>query len=209
MAQAINQPSLRDDLHPRADARHAGTDPHKTEIAVVKGLEDSAERRGLDLVGCGHSSGLYLRTRQAQQESDARQKRTVPFFFRPIIAPPPWRLWYGVARHVICRRFFRYMRKPQFGPNPKVLSDSRRRPDGKTMPFWAAHNKEQQAELAALFPRLVSAEAGYWLRGLNVRTPASVTEQTPAGSTRTTASSSAQNPRRPVWLIVIGTAATV
>ena len=88
MAQAINQPSLRDDLHPRADARHAGTDPHKTEIAVVKGLEDSAERRGLDLVGCGHSSGLYLRTRRGQQESDARQKRTVPFFFRPLIAPP-------------------------------------------------------------------------------------------------------------------------
>jgi hypothetical protein len=81
MAQPVDEPSLRDDLHPRADARHAGADPHETEIAIVKGFEDSAERRGLDLVGCGHSSGLYLRTRQGQQESDAPQKRTVPFFF--------------------------------------------------------------------------------------------------------------------------------
>jgi len=36
----------------------------------------------------------------------------------------------------------------------------------------------------------------YWLSGLNVRMPASVAEQTPAESTRTPASSSAQNPRR-------------
>jgi hypothetical protein len=50
---------------------------------------------------------------------------------------------------------------------------------------------------------------GYWLSGLNVRMPASVAKQTPAGSTRTTASSSAQNPRRPVWLMVIGTALIV
>src|SRR5262249_53208118 len=45
----------------------------------------------------------------------------------------------------------------------------------------------------------------YWLSGLNTRMPASVFEQAPKGSTRTTPSSSAQKPRIPVWLIVIGT----
>jgi len=49
----------------------------------------------------------------------------------------------------------------------------------------------------------------YWLSGLKVRIPASVLEQTPAGSTRTTASSSAQKARIPVWLMVIGTPTTV
>jgi hypothetical protein len=69
------------------------------------------------------------------------------------------------------------------------------------------------ANLRSLLPWLVSSPSilrqnvAYWLSGLNVRTPASVVEQTPAGQTRTTASSSAQKARRPVWLIVIGTAA--
>jgi len=49
----------------------------------------------------------------------------------------------------------------------------------------------------------------YWLSGLNTRMPASVFEQAPKGSTRTTPSSSAQKPRIPVWLIVIGTARAV
>ena len=49
----------------------------------------------------------------------------------------------------------------------------------------------------------------YWLSGLKARMPASVLEQTPAGSTRTTASSSAQKPRIPVWLIESGTALIV
>ena len=47
----------------------------------------------------------------------------------------------------------------------------------------------------------------YWLSGLKVRIPASVLEQTPAGSTRITASSSAQKARIPVWFTVIGTPA--
>ena len=64
--------------------------------------------------------------------------------------------------------------------------------------------------MACTLPRNVLHQTdAYWLSGLNVRTPASVVEQTPVGSTRTTASSSAQKPRIPVWLIVIGTAFTV
>jgi len=55
----------------------------------------------------------------------------------------------------------------------------------------------------------VLAELNYWLSGLKVRTPASVKEHFPAGSTRTTESSSAQKPRIPVWLIVIGVALIV
>jgi hypothetical protein len=49
----------------------------------------------------------------------------------------------------------------------------------------------------------------YWLSGLNTRMPASVLEQAPAGSTRTTASSSAQNARMPVWFTVLGFARMV
>src|ERR1700721_4237903 len=49
----------------------------------------------------------------------------------------------------------------------------------------------------------------YWLSGLKATMPASVAEHLPAGSTRTTASSSAQNARIPVWLMVIGTARAV
>ena len=175
----------------------------------MKGLEDSAERRGLDLVGCGHSSGLYLRTRQAQQDSDARQKHTVPFFFPNRSAAVP-RLWCRVSPQRHRPALLPIHEEFAVRPRPQVSLGSRPRGRmGRLCSFGPQNDKEQQAELAALFPRLTLAEAGYWLRGLNVRTPASVTEQTPAGSTRTTASSSAQNPRRPVWLIVIGTAATV
>ena len=56
---------------------------------------------------------------------------------------------------------------------------------------------------------LAESNPNYWLSGLKTRMPASVREQTPAGSTRTTASSSAQKPRIPVWLMVFGTAFTV
>jgi hypothetical protein len=58
-------------------------------------------------------------------------------------------------------------------------------------------------------PLLRQTSAHYWLSGLKTRMPASVLEQTPTGSTRTTASSSAQKPRMPVWLIVFGTDFTV
>src|SRR5579872_6365667 len=45
MTQPVNQPSLRYDLHPRADARGTSPDPHQPEITIVKCFEDSAQRR--------------------------------------------------------------------------------------------------------------------------------------------------------------------
>ncbi len=42
VGKAPDQPTLRDNLHPRADGGGAGTDPHQTEIAVMEGLEDFA-----------------------------------------------------------------------------------------------------------------------------------------------------------------------
>ena len=78
--------------------------------------------------------------------------------------------------------------------------------------FSQTKTKGSECELAALW-RIPSPgylpDLYYWLSGLKVRTPASVLEQAPAGSTRTTASSSAQKPRMPVWLIESGTATTV
>src|SRR5215469_1377308 len=62
---------------------------------------------------------------------------------------------------------------------------------------------------ACTLPQVLRQTVAYWLSGLKVRMPASVLAHTPAGSTRTTASSSAQKARIPVWLIVIGTATTV
>ena len=77
--------------------------------------------------------------------------------------------------------------------------------------------KKQRAASVNSLPRWLipspryspKSNVSYWLSGLKVRTPASVLEQAPAGSTRTTASSSAQKPRMPVWLIESGTALTV
>jgi len=44
MAQPVNQPALRHDLHPCADTRRTGADPHQPEIAILKCFEDSAQR---------------------------------------------------------------------------------------------------------------------------------------------------------------------
>src|SRR6202008_3336215 len=63
--------------------------------------------------------------------------------------------------------------------------------------------------LACTLPQVLRQTLAYWLSGLKARMPASVLAQTPAGSTRTTASSSAQKARIPVWLIVKGTVTTV
>ncbi len=43
MAQAIDEPALRHNLHPGADAGGAGAEPHQTEITIVKCFEDSVE----------------------------------------------------------------------------------------------------------------------------------------------------------------------
>ena len=44
VAEAIDQPALGHDLHPGADARGAGADPHQAEIAIMKCFEDPANR---------------------------------------------------------------------------------------------------------------------------------------------------------------------
>ena len=78
--------------------------------------------------------------------------------------------------------------------------------------FEGQKQKSSELSFAALWfvpsPRYF-AKLAYWFNGLKVRMPASVLAQAPAGSTRTTASSSAQNARIPVWLTVIGVARIV
>jgi hypothetical protein len=43
MAEPVDQPALRHDLHPRADAGRAGAKPHQAEIAISKCLKDAAD----------------------------------------------------------------------------------------------------------------------------------------------------------------------
>ena len=43
MAQAIDKPALRHDLHPGANAGGAGADPHQAEIAILKCFEDPTQ----------------------------------------------------------------------------------------------------------------------------------------------------------------------
>jgi hypothetical protein len=77
---------------------------------------------------------------------------------------------------------------------------------------WKRAKSKRSSELAFAAPGLYPppgtspTQLNYWFRGLNATMPVSVLEQAPAGSTRTTASSSAQNARIPVWLMVIGEA---
>ena len=44
MAQPVDQPALRHDLHPGADAGGAGADPHQAEIAILKCFKDPANQ---------------------------------------------------------------------------------------------------------------------------------------------------------------------
>ena len=44
MAQTIDEPALRHDLHPGADAGRAGTDPHQAEIPIMKCFKYPAKR---------------------------------------------------------------------------------------------------------------------------------------------------------------------
>ena len=44
VAEAVDQPALRHDLHPRADAGRAGADPHQPEIAILKCFEDAGDQ---------------------------------------------------------------------------------------------------------------------------------------------------------------------
>jgi hypothetical protein len=41
IGQAVDEPGLRDQLHPRSDARCAGAHPHQAEVAIMKSPEDT------------------------------------------------------------------------------------------------------------------------------------------------------------------------
>ena len=43
MAQPVNQPALRHNLHPGTNTRGTGPDPHQAKIAIVKCFEYSAQ----------------------------------------------------------------------------------------------------------------------------------------------------------------------
>ena len=43
LVSSQDQPALRRDLHPRADAGRAGAHPHQAEVAVLKCFEDPAD----------------------------------------------------------------------------------------------------------------------------------------------------------------------
>src|ERR1039457_2832554 len=44
VAEPVNQPALRDDLHPGADAGGAGANPHQAEIAILKCFKNAANQ---------------------------------------------------------------------------------------------------------------------------------------------------------------------
>ena len=46
VAELVDQPALRHDLHPRADARSARPEPHEPEVAILKRFEDPAKHSG-------------------------------------------------------------------------------------------------------------------------------------------------------------------
>src|ERR1700739_4852787 len=54
MTEPVDQPALRDNLHPGADAGCAGAKPHQAKIAILKCFEDSADHLRL----CGPSRSL-------------------------------------------------------------------------------------------------------------------------------------------------------
>src|SRR5579863_7425912 len=43
MAQTIDEPALRHDLHPSANAGRAGAEPHEPEVSILKSLEYPAK----------------------------------------------------------------------------------------------------------------------------------------------------------------------
>jgi hypothetical protein len=61
MAQAVDEPALRHDLHPGADTRSTGAKPHQAEVAILKCFENSAKRRRWHLFRAALSN-VYLRT---------------------------------------------------------------------------------------------------------------------------------------------------
>src|SRR5580658_6708580 len=97
----------------------------------------------------------------------------------------------------------------------KVIDDG-----SKPWQHRLSQKKEKGSECLARCPWLIPAPGirqnrpsllvqRYWFKGLKPRIAPSAAEQTPAGSTRITASSSAQKPRIPVWFTESGIALMV
>jgi hypothetical protein len=63
VAEAINQPALGHDLHPRADAGRARADPHQAEIAILKCFEDPANQLSIQRHSDDPSGALHSRVR--------------------------------------------------------------------------------------------------------------------------------------------------
>src|SRR5580692_12436792 len=63
MAEAVNEPSLRHDLHPCADAGGTRPNPHQAKVAILKGFEDSAQRRSVHVCGsrCWRQLSIFAR----------------------------------------------------------------------------------------------------------------------------------------------------
>jgi hypothetical protein len=52
MAKPVDQPPLGDDLHPGADARGAGAEPHQAKIAVFKCFKYPADQVSVSICPC-------------------------------------------------------------------------------------------------------------------------------------------------------------
>jgi hypothetical protein len=49
VTEPVDEPALRDDLHPGADAGSTGSKPHEAEIAILKCFKDSADQSGVSM----------------------------------------------------------------------------------------------------------------------------------------------------------------
>ena len=59
MTQAVNEPALRDDLHPCPDAGECRRNPHQAKVAILKSFKDPADHAGVT---------MYPRRKRTMQE---------------------------------------------------------------------------------------------------------------------------------------------
>jgi hypothetical protein len=101
MAQPVDEPALRHNLHPGTNTRGTGTDPHQAKIAVLKCLEDSAKRRSLHVLEAAlrqalssHEAAFY-RLLECRRRS---RKRTIEFEGGLFVNRGPFRNGATIAR---------------------------------------------------------------------------------------------------------------
>src|SRR5580698_6888692 len=81
MAQPVNQPALRHDLHPGANTRRTRPNPHQAEIAVLKCFEYSAQCRSRHGLAAVSRWTIYLRTSThspASLKPESRPEQVAP-----------------------------------------------------------------------------------------------------------------------------------